>query len=278
MAENTINELLEYYSNLKDEGDIKNEVAEVKNVEDSFDSVEQIGRLAYNSKEIEKRRHINLGTILKNAFQRFLPKNTTGMITKIAPDWWARFVDCAQDVSDDEMRLLWAKLLSGELCKPDSISVMTLETLRNMSKRDAETFHKLTSYSLVDNEGGDPFIPNNGIFIDEDYKTDEYYGISYDELLWMQELRLINLNAGLQINFNKEVDKSSVETTLTCGKLSVVISSDYDVTIPCYVYTRVGAQLHGLIEDVKPNVEFFEDRIKNRYSSETTKIEIFQKS
>ena len=189
-------------------------------------------------------------------------------------DWFARFIDCAQDVSDDEMRLLWAKILSGELNKPNSISAMTLETLRNMSKRDAEIFHKLASYSLVDNEGGDPFIPNNGMFINEEYKTDEYYGISYDELLWMQELRLINLNAGLQINFNKEVDRSHVETTLSCGKLSIVISSDYDVTIPCYVYTRVGAQLHGLIEDVAPKVEFFEDRVKNRYSSDTTQIDI----
>lgn len=38
--------------------------------------------------------------------------------------------------------------------------------------------------------------------------------------------------------------------------------------------TRIGAQLHSLIEDVKPNKEFFEDRIKNRYSSDVTKINI----
>ena len=55
----------------------------------------------------------------------------------------------------------------------------------------------------------------------------------------------------------------------------MVITSDYDVTIPCYVYTRIGAQLHSLIEDVTPNVEFFEDRVKKRYSSDTTQIDIF---
>lgn len=274
MAEKTINDLLEYYSNLKNEGEITNEVAEVKDVEDSFNSVEEIGRLAYNSKDIEKRRHINLGTILKNAFQRFLPKNTTGVIAKIDPDWWARFIDYAKDVSDDEMRLLWSRILSGELSKSNSISVMTLETLRNMSKRDAETFHKLASFTVIDEEGGDPFIPNNGVWSDDQFKSDKDYEINYDELLWMQELRLINLNAGLIMIFDKDDNKSQIEQMLKCGNLFIKITSDVELQIPCYGYTRIGAQLHSLIEDIKPNEAFFEDRIKNRYSSESTKIEI----
>ena len=274
MAENTINEILEYYSNLKDESEITNEVAEVKDVEDSFNSVEEIGRLAYNSKDIEKRRHINLGTILKNALQRFLPKNTSGMIAKIDPDWWARFIDYAKDVSDDEMRLIWSRILSGELNKPNSISVMTLETLRNMSKRDAEIFHKLANFAVVDTDGGDPFIPNNGIHYKAEQKSDEEYGIRYDELLWMQELRLINLNMGMQMTFNKEENEPLVESILRCGNLEINISSESEIQIPCYSYTRVGAQLLSLIEDITPNEAFFEDRIKNRYSSENTKIDI----
>lgn len=274
MAENTINEILEYYSNLKDESEITNEVAEVKDVEDSFNSVEEIGRLAYNSKDIEKRRHINLGTILKNALQRFLPKNTSGMIAKIDPDWWARFIDYAKDVSDDEMRLIWSRILSGELNKPNSISVMTLETLRNMSKRDAEIFHKLANFAVVDTDGGDPFIPNNGIHYNAEQKSDEEYGIRYDELLWMQELRLINLNMGMQMTFNKEENEPLVESILRCGNLEINISSESEIQIPCYSYTRVGAQLLSLIEDITPNEAFFEDRIKNRYSSENTKIDI----
>ena len=274
MAENIVNNILEFYANLKGEENNNNMVIASKDVEDSFDTIEQIGRIIIDSEEIQKRRRINIGTIFRNAFQRFRPQKIESNKIHLDADWFARFIDYAQDVSDDEMRLLWAKIISGELDKPNSISVMTLETLRNMSKRDSEIFHKLTSYSLVDNEGGYPFIPNNGMFINEEYKTDEYYGICYDELLWMQELRLINLNPGLEINFNKESDSSRIETTLSCGKLSMVITSDYDVTIPCYVYTRVGAQLHSLIEDVTPKVEFFEDRVKKRYSSDTTQIDI----
>ena len=272
MAENTINDLLEFYSNLK--GDEKNEVAETKDVEDSFDSVEDIGRIVLDSEDIPRRRRVNIGIIFKNALQQFMSPKNTGMIAKIDPDWMARFVDYAKDVSDDEMRLIWSKILSGELCKPNSISVMTLETLRNMSKRDAETFHKLADFTLVDDEGGDPFIPNNGVWGDDKYKSDEAYGISYDELLWMQELRLINLNNGLQISFKQDGENPRVETTLNCGSLFIKISSEHDFSIPCYAYTRIGAQLHSLIENVIANEAFFEDRIKNRYSSENIKIEV----
>ncbi len=273
MAEKTIKDLLEFYSNLT--GDEKNEVAKSKDVEDSFDSVEEIGRIVLDSEDIPRRRRVNIGTIFKNALQRFMPPKNTSMIAKIDPDWMTRFVDYAKDVSDDEMRLIWSRILSGELSKPNSISVMTLETLRNMSKRDAETFHKLANFTVVDDEGGDPFIPNNGVWSDDKYKSDEEYGINYDELLWMQELRLINLNNGLQMSFKQDGKNPRVETTLKCGSHFIKISSEHDFSIPCYAYTRIGAQLHSLIEDAIANEAFFEDRIKNRYSSESTKIDIY---
>lgn len=198
MAKNTINDIIKFYSNLKGE-DPKKDLSVSNDVEDSFDTVEQIGRIVLNSEEIQKTRRINIGKIIENALQMFLPQKCEEMNTHIDVDWFTRFIECAQDVSDEEMRLLWAKILSGELSKPNSISIMSLETLRNMSKRDAETFHKLANYSLVDDERKCVFIPINESIVDNKLKSDEDYGISYDELLWMQELRLINLNTGVRL-------------------------------------------------------------------------------
>nr|WP_256387756.1 DUF2806 domain-containing protein [Prevotella sp. P2-180] len=223
---------------------------------------------------MEKRHRINIGTILKNAFQGFLRHKDAVAKSKIDPDWMDRFIDCAKYVSDSDMQLLWSKILSGELNKPNSISVMALETMRNMLKRDAEIFLKLASFTVIDSDGGNPFIPINAPFKRQGYKTDEEYGIKYDELLWMQELRLLNLNIGLSASFDLDDKSKRVETTLCCGNLRIDISSEKDLSIPCYSYTRIGAQLHSLIEDVKPNKDFFEDRIKNRYSSDVTKINI----
>ena len=276
MEEKRIKEIKKFYSSIACEDSIA-EVIQSKDVEDSFESVEEIGRIVLDTPKIEKRRSINIGTILKNACQAFLSHKDAGGKSNIDQDWMARFIDCAKDVSDTEMQLLWSKILSGELNKPNSISVMALETLRNMSKSDAETFHKLANFTVIDSDGGDPFIPNNGLYANPGQKNDEEYGIKYDELLWMQELRLINLNAGLIMSFNFDDNSTRVETNLRCGNLRIEISSEKEFSIPCYSYTRIGAQLHSLIEDVKPNKEFFEDRIKNRYSSDVTKINIVDK-
>lgn len=274
MSDKTINEVFEFYSNLEGVDRMITEPTPSNDVEDSFESVEQIGRIVFDSEEIDKRRRINIGDILTRAYQFFLPRKEKTVKASVDPDWMARFIDCAKDVSDNDMRLLWSKILSGELNKPNSISVMTLETLRNMSKCDAEIFHKLANYAVVDAENGETFIPNNGIYPGNKYKSDIDYGISYDELLWMEELRLINLNPGLQTTFTIDDNNKGLEISLSCGNLSIKISSKTNVDIPCYLYTRIGAQLRSLVEDVTPNKAFFEDRIKNRLSSEKTKVDI----
>ena len=274
MSDKTINEVLEFYSNLEGVDRMITEPTPFNDVEDSFESVEQIGRIVFDSEEIDKRRRINIGDILTRAYQFFLPHKEKTVKASVDPDWMARFIDCAKDVSDNDMRLLWSKILSGELNKPNSISVMTLETLRNMSKCDAEIFHKLANYAVIYAENGETFIPNNGIYPGNKYRSDIDYGISYDELLWMEELRLINLNPGLQTTFTIDDNNKGLEISLSCGNLSIKISSKTKVVIPCYPYTRIGAQLRSLIEDITPNKAFFEDRIKDRLSSEKTKVEI----
>ena len=64
------------------------------------------------------------------------------------PDWTARFLESVQDVSSEEMQELWARLLSGEILNPKSVSIQTISVLRNMSKQDAETFAAFSRYEI----------------------------------------------------------------------------------------------------------------------------------
>ncbi len=65
-------------------------------------------------------------------------------------DWTARFFDCVQDVSSDDMRKLWAKILSGEVETPGRTSLRTLETLRNMTRREAQMFRDICDFAISD--------------------------------------------------------------------------------------------------------------------------------
>ncbi len=64
------------------------------------------------------------------------------------PDWTAQFFEGVQDVSSEDMRKLWAKILSGEVEEPGRTSLRTLSILRDMSQRDAEAFSALMEYRI----------------------------------------------------------------------------------------------------------------------------------
>lgn len=58
-------------------------------------------------------------------------------------DWLTRFFDIVGDVSSEDMQLIWSKILAGEIEQAGKFSLRTLETIRNVSKSEAEIFQKV---------------------------------------------------------------------------------------------------------------------------------------
>ena len=84
-------------------------------------------------------------------------------------DWAARFFSGVQDVSSAEMQELWARVLAGEVRRPGSTSIRSLEILRNLDRRTAKVFQRLCalSTSLV--------VPAAGVKL-----PDEIVGLGFD--------------------------------------------------------------------------------------------------
>ena len=57
----------------------------------------------------------------------------------------ARFFSSAQDVSTAELQKLWGKVLAGEVERPGTVPLRTLELLRNMTKAEADLLLKVGS-------------------------------------------------------------------------------------------------------------------------------------
>ena len=62
---------------------------------------------------------------------------------KIDHSWFLRWSDGASEQFDDEMRLIWGKVLSGELEHPGSFSKRTMSILSDMSGAEARSFRHL---------------------------------------------------------------------------------------------------------------------------------------
>ena len=63
-------------------------------------------------------------------------------------EWAAHFYDCAKDCSDDEIRVLWKKILAGEIKQPGKYFKRTLTNLKQLEKHEAEWFVRLCKYSI----------------------------------------------------------------------------------------------------------------------------------
>ena len=63
-------------------------------------------------------------------------------------DWVARFFNHIQDVSSEDTQLLWARVLAGEVERPGTTSLRTLDILRNLDRQTAQSFRRLCSMSV----------------------------------------------------------------------------------------------------------------------------------
>lgn len=62
-------------------------------------------------------------------------------------DWIAQFVDAAKATSDEQMRLLWAKLLAGEFATPGRFSKRTVNIIATLEPQDAADFAHLCRFT-----------------------------------------------------------------------------------------------------------------------------------
>lgn len=81
----------------------------------------------------------------------------------IDDDWLNLFVRLAEDKSSEELQGLFGRILAGEIRKPGSFSLRTIQFISTLSKEDAQDIPVFLSYAL-DNS----FVPilneNSGLF------------------------------------------------------------------------------------------------------------------
>ncbi|MDD9950225.1 MAG: DUF2806 domain-containing protein [Zetaproteobacteria bacterium] len=86
-------------------------------------------------------QHANIHHILCDASQQM---DDPTKMDKLKPDWFLKFLDYAKNISEQDMRAVWSKILVGETNKPESYSVATMDALSKMSKRELECFQRVS--------------------------------------------------------------------------------------------------------------------------------------
>ncbi|MCY0967905.1 DUF2806 domain-containing protein [Chryseobacterium wangxinyae] len=134
----------------------------------------------------------------------------TDDIDEISEEWLNEFEQNAQTKSSDEMRLIFSRLLAGEISQPGSFSIRTIKTLSEFDQNIALKFRNLCSLCITikDNEkviaGNIPYFDS----LDTYLKTLSRYEISYEDLILLNEAGMITADFHTKISYGSSVINS----------------------------------------------------------------------
>ena len=168
----------------------------------------------------------------------------------ISPEWMNRFIDMAGEISTEEMQNIWAKVLAGEVVKPSSYSMKTLECLRNLSVKDAELFGKIAAYVISDG------------LVYGDNELNEKYNIFYNDILALDDCGLINSSGMIILKLQVHDQKQLV---LDFDKYILMASSTEkrDITLPQFPLTRAGRELLPIARNKAVEDQYIADVIES---------------
>lgn len=190
---------------------------------------------------LEFRRQKNIEAIVKKATEQ-LPESVSK--EKVEEDWIAQFFNHSQDISNEEMQLIWARLLAGEIEKPGSFSLRTLQLVRVLRQSDATLFRRFCN-----------FIWNNQMHFYSHSTLDILgrKGIGYGELINLESLDLISLN---EVSFGAEPGETLELNYI--GKQYSLNAEGRLPRLPMYPLTDIGRELAPIC-GAEPDQEYLQE-------------------
>lgn len=166
---------------------------------------------------------------------------------EFSSEWFARFFDSASLVSDRDMQTIWAKILNGEAEEKGKYSFRFIESMRLLSKIEAEIFLKISKLAVQTPLGGIHIISPENEEMLEIYRQ---YSIDEDELLLLEECGLINMGVEATHELELKRDLSGFFNDQYFVNFSINPESKIKTfEFHSYSLTRFGSQLYELIEE-----------------------------
>ncbi len=204
--------------------------------------------LARNKQKVE-----NVEEIVSKAKQQFAPDEQVSE-EPVEKDWMTRFLNIAEDVSDEDMQNIWARVLAGEIKKPKSYSLRTLEVLRNLSKEEAALIMRVSSYQV-------------GL----DLLSTDDFGVNLTDQIALDD---INIICGEELVRTYTPNKGKISFVLNKQALiNIYVPTEVKIKLKGFKITKAGIEIMGLIQEHNYSV-FYTDLSKYLKTKGATKVTI----
>lgn len=236
------------------------EMAEDKNL----DPIERGAKISSYNKDIKEYK--NQSEIITGAIP-FLKEDAEP--EKMDEDWVLFFMDKVRLVSDEELQLIWSRILAQEANACGTVSKQLMHILTQMCRKDAEEFMKLIPfcaefyYGLDDDYEFAPIVPDLGL------GKRETLGFGLTEILTLESYGLIKYSNTLFACVGNDIKIKYDNKTL------ISFEGKKEIQTGCLSYTSAGIQLFKLCEKVydESSCKIISDYLNNM---NTFKIEIVE--
>jgi len=209
--------------------------------ENGEDKAAKLISIANSSSDADAaRRVLNILSIAQKAKDDAEQVSTNEEISEqhVDPDWFVKWRLGAQEVSNDEIQQIWARILAGEIKQPGTYDLRTLQFMSQMSRKDAEFIQHMAQ-----------FRTRNAIYKPENIEDNPFF--KFSDILRLNELGLVVSGVdglGLSTTFTTSSPDKFV-TVIVGNVLALLIEhpeKNKKLVLPTYVVSNVFQQLADL--------------------------------
>ena len=167
----------------------------------------------------------------------------------VSPNWRRKFFLEAENVCEEDIQFLWGKVLAGEIAKPGSFSLRTLDVLKGLSRSEAEMFQRACRIAM---SGGWIALPEDDLNI-----ALKPFAITYSDILVLRDAGLMREGDLTHKTFTFTTDGAPVKVVLPNNHTLIEISGPAaGFNLRSLLFSNAGTELQPLIE-FSPNPEYF---------------------
>ncbi len=178
---------------------------------------------------------------------------------QIDADWLNQFSRLAENTSGEALQSLWAKILAGEIRKPGSFRIRTLQQVSILSSDEAQLIHKILMYA-IDRE----FI----------FRDDNRSFIAVGDLITCEHLDVLSGAGGtFSLTIHLQPNKPR---HFHCHDQAVLVepSKDLSIKVGAYPLSIFGRDLLNVIGETTSNREYVLEFAKKFKAKEAGRVSI----
>ena len=203
----------------------------------SDENIPPLLKAAYmsNARKIIKK-YSNQCDVFNGAMNYLATEDSLKNIEKVDNDWLEFFFNKVEDIGREDMKVIWSKLLAGEIINPNSVSKQLLHILSVIDYADAQSFVKLMKFII--NIGEDIYVTIFNSINGEFYKKK---GLLDDDIIRLENIGLLQYDVS---GYGAELDEG--EKVFYFGK-SIDIGERKFIPVGKVMLTKAGRELMAII-------------------------------